>query len=70
MHVNFLSQQGKLYAKIIGELDHHYATEIKDQLDNKIISEGINTLVFDFSGFLHEFRTGPFPVEPGSLEHQ
>lgn len=50
MHVNFLSQQNKLYAKIIGELDHHYAAEIKDQLDNKIISDGINTLIFDFSG--------------------
>ena len=50
MHVNFLSQHNKLYAKIIGELDHHYATEIRDQLDNKIISEGINTLIFDFSG--------------------
>ena len=49
MHINFLSQQNKLYAKIVGELDHHSAAEIKDQIDNRIIGEGISTLVFDFS---------------------
>lgn len=50
MHINLLSQQNKLYAKIVGELDHHSAAEIKDQVDTRIISEGISTLVFDLSG--------------------
>ncbi len=50
MHINFLSQQNKLYVKIVGELDHHSAAEIKDQVDAKIISEGISTLIFDMSG--------------------
>lgn len=50
MHINFLSQENKLYVKIVGELDHHSAAEIKDQVDAKIISEGISTLVFDLSG--------------------
>jgi len=49
LHINFLTKQDKLYAKIIGELDHHSAAEIKDRIDNKVISEGVNTLVFDFS---------------------
>lgn len=49
MQINFFIKKDKLYAKIIGELDHHSATELKDQLDSKVISEGINTLVFDFS---------------------
>ncbi len=49
MHINLLSQQNKLYAKIIGELDHHCAAEIKEQIDNKVISEGISTLVFDLT---------------------
>lgn len=50
MQINLLTQQNKLYAKIVGELDHHSAAEIKDQVDAKIVSEGINTLIFDLSG--------------------
>lgn len=50
MHINLLSQQNKLYAKIVGELDHHCSAEIKEQVDNKIISDGISTLIFDLSG--------------------
>ncbi len=50
MHINLLSQQNKLYVRIAGELDHHSAAEIKDQVDAKIVSEGISTLVFDLSG--------------------
>lgn len=49
MHINFLIQKNKLYAKVVGELDHHSAAEIKEQTDNKIISGGISTLIFDFS---------------------
>lgn len=49
MHINLLTKQNKLYAKIIGELDHHCSAEIKEQIDNRIISEGISTLVFDLS---------------------
>lgn len=49
MQISFLVKSNRLYAKIIGELDHHVSGEIKEQLDNKIISEGISKLIFDFS---------------------
>ena len=49
MHINFLNQQSKLYAKIVGEIDHHSAAEIKDSVDSKIISEGVSTLIFDLT---------------------
>lgn len=49
LHINFLSRENRLYAKIVGELDHHSAAEIKEQTDGKIIGGGINTLIFDFS---------------------
>ncbi len=50
MHFNFVTKKNTLYVKIVGELDHHGAEEIRDKLDSKIITEGICNLVFDFSG--------------------
>ena len=49
MHINFSNEKGKLYAKIVGEIDHHSAVEIKDSVDSKVICEGISTLVFDLT---------------------
>lgn len=49
MHINFLLKNNKLYAKIIGELDHHSAVEIREQIDGKVLSDGVSTLIFDLS---------------------
>ncbi len=49
MHINLMSKQNKLYAGIVGELDHHSAAEIKDQVDARVVSDGINILIFDLS---------------------
>lgn len=49
MHINFLLKDNKLYAKIVGELDHHSAVEIREQIDSKVLSDGVNTLIFDLT---------------------
>ena len=58
MNISFLIQQDKLYVKIAGDLDHHRASEIKDLIDSKIISEGINKLIFDLSGLVFMDSSG------------
>ena len=49
MHFNFVIKKNTLIVKIVGELDHHSAGELREQLDSKIITEGISNLVFDLS---------------------
>jgi len=39
-----------LIAKIIGEIDHHTADEIRRQVDRAIVLPGIRGLIFDLSG--------------------
>ena len=58
MNVSFVSKQNKLYVKITGELDHHSAVEIKEQVDSKVIGEGVSVLVFDLSGLVFMDSSG------------
>ena len=39
----------KLIVRPEGELDHHYAAEIRDKLDAAIHRGGIRRVIFDFS---------------------
>lgn len=38
-----------LLVQLTGELDHHSAREVKDQLENYLSDNGIKDMIFDFS---------------------
>lgn len=50
----------KLIVRPAGELDHHYAAEIRDKLDSAIHRGGIRRVIFDFSnvGFMDSSGIG------------
>ena len=49
MQVNFyLTGNNGISVRVNGELDHHGAQQIRDELDERIIRRGIKNLVFDF----------------------
>ncbi len=58
MHFNFVIKKNTLIVKIVGELDHHSAGELREQLDSKIITEGISKLVFDLSDLVFMDSSG------------
>ncbi|MBE7013134.1 MAG: anti-sigma F factor antagonist [Ruminococcaceae bacterium] len=58
MHFNFVIKKNTLIVKIVGELDHHSAGELREQLDSKIITEGISNLVFDLSDLVFMDSSG------------
>ena len=40
MGVNFKTSENSLIVEITGEIDHHFADEVKKSIDNQAISEG------------------------------
>ncbi|KRQ87474.1 Anti-sigma F factor antagonist [Caloramator mitchellensis] len=50
MQVIFEDKEKALVVKLIGELDHHTAEEVRIKIDNKIDEIGAKNLIFDFNG--------------------
>lgn len=50
MQLFFDRKDDVLIIKLMGELDHHSAEEVRIKIDNKIDETGLNKVVFDFSG--------------------
>ncbi|SEF55005.1 anti-anti-sigma regulatory factor, SpoIIAA [Caloramator fervidus] len=50
MQLVFDKKDDVLIVKMIGELDHHSAEEVRIKLDNKIDETGLNKIIFDFAG--------------------
>lgn len=49
MQLHFVTKDGTLIVRVTGELDHHSAAEIRQRTDDKVTSEHVQTLIFDFS---------------------
>lgn len=50
MQVHFVTKDGALIVRVVGELDHHSAADIRERTDDKVTADHIKTLIFDFSG--------------------
>ncbi|CCJ34236.1 anti-sigma F factor antagonist (spoIIAA-2); anti sigma b factor antagonist RsbV [Caloramator australicus RC3] len=50
MQLIFERKDDVLIVKLMGELDHHSAEEVRIKIDNKIDETGLNKVIFDFSG--------------------
>jgi stage II sporulation protein AA (anti-sigma F factor antagonist) len=50
MEVKFAKKGTTLVAKILGELDHHYADYIKRKIDSELIKSSTKNMIFDFTG--------------------
>ena len=50
MRLKMDKQDGCLVVGLLGELDHHGATELRETVDAEIESTGPSCLVLDFSG--------------------
>ena len=48
--VTFLSGERTLTARISGEIDHHAAKDLREKIDERMMSERPTRLVLDFSG--------------------
>lgn len=49
MEVKLLGEKKALLVKVQGELDHHMAAKIKEEVDNKMRSSNAINVIFDFS---------------------
>lgn len=49
MQVKFYKNDKCLIAKMIGELDHHSASKVREKIDFEIVSSSCKTLILDFS---------------------
>ena len=63
MAVDFKTSETKdnlIIVRLKGDLDHHVANEIKDEVDNFIITKRINRIAFDFRnvGFMDSSGIG------------
>ncbi len=47
MGVNFKTSENSLIVEITGEIDHHFADEVKKSIDNQAISEGKRNIIFN-----------------------
>lgn len=50
MHLRFKKEGTKLIVELSGELDHHSAEEVRNNIDDKLEREKPNVLIMDFSG--------------------
>jgi stage II sporulation protein AA (anti-sigma F factor antagonist) len=50
MRISSTRQGAQLTVAIVGELDHHCAQQVKEQLDGLLSDEQIKRLVLDFKG--------------------
>ena len=49
MKISFKKSGTTLIVIFIGELDHHSSTHIKNKIDTRLLNQGINNIIFDFS---------------------
>ncbi len=49
MEVKLLGDKKALLVKVKGELDHHLAAKVKEEVDNKMRSSNAINIIFDFS---------------------
>ena len=49
MNYNIVRRKDRLIVKIDGELDHHSAKSVRENIDIEIKGGNIKTLIFDFS---------------------
>ena len=49
MEVTLLGEKRALLVKVSGELDHHKAAQIKEEVDNALRSSNAVNIIFDFS---------------------
>ncbi len=49
MQLHFVKKDGALIVRVTGELDHHSAVEIRERTDDRVVSENVKLLIFDFS---------------------
>ncbi|MFZ5966176.1 MAG: anti-sigma F factor antagonist [Bacillota bacterium] len=50
MQISFETVDNKLFIKLEGELDHHTAEEIREEIDREIEDKGVRNVIFDMSG--------------------
>lgn len=58
MYVNYETDNKTLTAHLYGELDHHYASMLRLELDGKIKRERPNTLVLDLTNMVFMDSSG------------
>lgn len=49
MNLKFQVIKNCLVVHLVGELDHHSAEEVRTKIDDRIIAEGTNKVIMDFS---------------------
>lgn len=49
MEIKLLGEKRTLLVELLGELDHHAASKIKDEVDEKLRSSNAVNIIFDFS---------------------
>lgn len=49
MYIEFCKSGDKLIIKLIGELDHHSAEEVRNKIDDRLERTGSNKVILDFS---------------------
>ncbi|MCR3922200.1 MAG: anti-sigma F factor antagonist [Firmicutes bacterium] len=50
MEIQLKKAGGTLVVRMVGELDHHAVTELRDKIDPKLAREDIKNILFDFYG--------------------
>ena len=50
MQLELTKQPDSLTARLIGELDHHAAGEMRERIDNAVLQQRCRRLILDFSG--------------------
>ena len=50
MQLELTKQENELTARLIGELDHHGAGEVRERIDNAVLQQQCRRLTLDFSG--------------------
>ncbi len=49
MLAKFKRNNGTLIIQLVGELDHHYAKQVKEEIDSEIMKENTNRVIFELS---------------------
>lgn len=58
MQLNILSKGDAVVAELVGELDEHTASQVREALDKRISAGGFRNFVFDFSRLSFMDSTG------------
>ena len=58
MEVRLLGEKRTLLVRLCGELDHHTAAKVKEEVDRMILSTNAVNIIFDFSDLLFMDSSG------------